>query len=552
MLASSNIRQQYTVWISECRHWLRTGMIQGLWGGVLLLLSANMVWAAATIGVQRLVTGLDLPVAITHAGDGSGRLFITLQRGQIVVYDGQRVLPRPFLNIASRVSCCGERGLLSVAFHPRYVSNGLLYVNYTNINGHTVIARYQVSSNRNVVNPHSARTLLIIRQPYANHNGGQLQFGPDGYLYIGMGDGGSGGDPQNRAQNLGTLLGKMLRIDINVDQGARYAIPPDNPFVDTPEARKEIWALGLRNPWRFSFDRLTGALFIGDVGQSAWEEVNFQPASSPGGENYGWRRMEGRHCFRPASNCNDGTLTLPIVEYSHSLGCSITGGYRYRGRRIPQHYGTYFYGDFCTGLIWGARFDGRRWTATRLLDLPLRISAFGEDEAGELYMVHRAEETGTLYRFVSRVPGPQIIAANALTDRNGGRLQPGDTVHYTIRLENVGRATQPNNPGAEFWNALNPDTLELLGAEASAGWISAQLDTHLTRWSGEIPPGGVVDITIRARIRSDVTGRVCNQGVVRYDADRNGDNHTRVFTDNPATILARDATCGRIGQPVRD
>jgi glucose/arabinose dehydrogenase len=510
-----------------------------------------MVWAAATIGVRRLATGLDLPVAVTHAGDGSGRLFITLQHGQIVIYDGQRVLPRPFLNIASRVSCCGERGLLSVAFHPRYARNGLLYVNYTNLDGHTVIARYQVSSHPNSVNPRSARVLLTIRQPYTNHNGGQLQFGPDGYLYIGMGDGGSGGDPQNRAQNLRTLLGKMLRID--VDRGRRYAIPPDNPFVNRPGARKEIWALGLRNPWRFSFDRLTGALFIGDVGQHNWEEVNVQPANSPGGENYGWRRMEGRHCFRPASNCDDGTLTLPILEYSHNDNrrCSITGGYRYRGRRIPQHYGTYFYGDYCTGLIWGARPDGRHWTATRLLDLPLNTSAFGEDEVGELYMVHRAEGAGTLYRFVSRVLGPQIIAANSLTDRNGGWLQPGDAVRYTIRLENVGRMPQPNNPGFEFWDRLNPDTLELLGAKASTGRIIAHLDTHLTRWNGEIPPGGVVDITIQARIRSGVTGVVCNQGIVRYDADRNGDNDTSVRTDNPDTILVGDRTCGRIGKPVR-
>ena len=550
MLASSSERQRQAVWTSESIQGLHRSVIQSLWGGVLLLLSANMVWAAATIGVQRLVTGLDLPVAITHAGDGSGRLFITLQRGQIVVYKGQRVLPSPFLDIASRVSCCGERGLLSVAFHPHYASNGLLYVNYTNTNGHTVIARYQVSSDPDVANPNSARILLTIRQPYRNHNGGQLQYGPDGYLYIGMGDGGSGGDPQNRAQNLQTLLGKMLRID--VDRGTRYAIPPDNPFVDIPEAGKEIWALGLRNPWRFSFDRLTGALFIGDVGQQNWEEVNVQPASSPGGENYGWRRMEGKHCFKPTSHCDNGTLTLPILEYSHNLGCSITGGYRYRGRRIPQYYGTYFYGDYCTGRIWGARPDGRHWTATRLLNLGLSISAFGEDETGELYMVHRAEETGVLYRFVSDVSGPQIIAANSLTDPNGGRLRPGDAVRYTIRLENVGRMPQPNNPGFEFWNRLNHDTLELLSAKASAGRIIAQLDTHLTRWNGEIPPRGGVNITIRARIRPGVTGLVCNQGLVRYDADLSGGNDTRVLTDNPDTIPVGDATCGHIGQPVSD
>jgi glucose/arabinose dehydrogenase len=507
-----------------------------------------MVYAASTVTVRRLATGLDLPVAITHASDGSGRLFMTLQRGQIVIYDGQHVWPTPFLDIASLVSCCGERGLLSVAFHPRYASNGLLYVNYTNTKGHTVIARYRVSSDPNVANPHSARILLTIDQPYANHNGGQLQFGPDGYLYIGMGDGGSAGDPQNRAQNVRTLLGKMLRID--VDQEAPYAIPPDNPFVNTPAARGEIWASGLRNPWRFSFDRLTGVLFIGDVGQRMWEEVNVQPARSPGGENYGWRRMEGKHCFHPASACNDDTLTLPILEYSHDLGCSITGGYRYRGRRIPQHYGTYFYGDYCSGRIWGARFDGSRWTATRLLRLARNISAFGEDEAGELYVVRRAEP-GALYRFVSHVPGPQIIAASSLLDLNGGRLQPGEVVHYAIRLENVGRMTQPNNPGAEFWNRLKQGTLELLGAKASAGRIVAQPDIHLTRWHGEIPPGGVVDITIRARIQSGVTGEVCNQGTVRYDADRNGDNDTRVLTDNPNTIAAQDTTCGHIGQPVR-
>jgi glucose/arabinose dehydrogenase len=319
------------------------------------------------IKVEPIVTGLANPVAITHSGDGSGRLFIVLQTGQILVYDGSQVLPVPFLDISTLVSTGGERGLLSVAFHPNYATNGLFYVNYTDTQGDTVIAQYTVSDDPNIADPDSAAILLTIAQPFSNHNGGQLQFGPDGYLYIGVGDGGSAGDPDDNAQNLGTLLGKMLRID--VDSGVPYTIPPDNPFVGDPEARDEIWAFGLRNPWRFSFDRLTGDLFIGDVGQDSWEEVNFQTATSSGGENYGWRLMEGNQCFNPPTDCNDGTLTLPILEYNHSLGCSITGGYRYRGTQIPQLEGTYVVGDFCSGRIWGANDAGSGgWSAIELLD----------------------------------------------------------------------------------------------------------------------------------------------------------------------------------------
>ncbi len=358
--------------------------------------------ATPSLSLELVATGLNRPVAITHAGDGSGRLFLTLQAGQILIYDGTQVLSTPFLDISALVSCCGERGLLSVAFHPDYEHNGFFYVNYTNTLGDTVIARYTVSADPNVADPNSALILLTIAQPFANHNGGQLQFGPDGYLYIGMGDGGSGGDPQNNAQNPGVLLGKLLRID--VDHGTPYSIPPDNPFVDNPEVRDEIWALGLRNPWRFSFDRLTGDLFIGDVGQNDWEEVDFQPANSAGGENYGWRLMEGNHCFNPPVNCNNGSLILPILEYSHSLGCSITGGYRYRGTRNPQFYGTYFYGDYCAGRIWGATGDENgQWTTTELLDTDFSISTFGEDEAGEIYLAHLATNNGAIYRLVGNL-----------------------------------------------------------------------------------------------------------------------------------------------------
>jgi glucose/arabinose dehydrogenase len=301
----------------------------------------SLVSAGPNIQLEPIISGLNSPVAITHAGDGMGRLFITLQVGKILIYDGQQLLSTPFFDIGSLITTGSERGLLSVAFHPNYSANGFLYVDYTDLNGDTVIARYRVSADPNVVDTTSAVILLTIPQPFANHNGGQLQFGPDGYLYIGMGDGGSGGDPLNNAQNLNSLLGKILRID--VDAGSPYANPPDNPFVANLSAKPEIWALGLRNPWRFSFDRLTGDLFIADVGQDTYEEVDFQQASSGGGENYGWRLMEGNHCYNPSTGCNDGSLTLPVIEYDHSLGnCSITGGYRYRGALYSGLTGIYF------------------------------------------------------------------------------------------------------------------------------------------------------------------------------------------------------------------
>ncbi|MBI4637763.1 MAG: PQQ-dependent sugar dehydrogenase [Candidatus Rokubacteria bacterium] len=374
------------------------------------------------IALEAIVTGLANPVAIANAGDGWNRLFIALQAGQILIYDSGQLLPNPFLDISSLVSCCGEQGLLGVAFHPSYASNGFFYVNYTNLAGDTVVARYRVSADANLADPASAVILLTVDQPFTNHNGGQLQFGPDGYLYIGMGDGGSGGDPGNRAQNLGELLGKLLRID--VDGGTPYAIPATNPFVGTPGARGEIWAYGLRNPWRFSFDRLTGDLFIGDVGQESREEVDFQPAGSPGGQNYGWRLMEGSACYDPATNCNNGSLTLPILEYDHSLGCAVIGGSRYRGREFPDLSGTYLYGDFCTGLIWGATETGGAWTSSVLFASGLLISAFGEDESGEVYVAHYGGGTdGAIYRITSiGTPCALALSLGAGSVRRGGRL----------------------------------------------------------------------------------------------------------------------------------
>ena len=268
---------------------------------------------------EPIITGLRGPVAITHAADGSGRLFIALQEGYILVYDGARVLATPFLDITSQVSCCHERGLLSVAFHPNYESNGLFYVNYIDRSdkiGDTIISRFQVSDDPNIADADSEVNLLTIDQPATVHNAGQLQFGPEGFLYIALGDGGLDDDRENHAQRLDSLLGKILRID--VDNGEPFSIPMTNPFSGQPDARAEIWAYGLRNPWRFSFDRRTGDLFIGDVGghgQRAVEEVNFQPADSRGGENYGWRFMQGSECFNPPVNCEDPSFTLPILEH---------------------------------------------------------------------------------------------------------------------------------------------------------------------------------------------------------------------------------------------
>jgi glucose/arabinose dehydrogenase len=362
---------------------------------VLLLFAVTAL--AQDAALQPIATGLDQPVALTHAGDT--RLFITEQTGTIRIYDALGLRATPFLDIRSIVLSGGERGLLSVAFHPQYRDNGLFFVYYTNRNGDNNVARYKVTSDPDRADASSGTILLTIPHPnFANHNGGQLQFGPDGYLYIGTGDGGSAGDPNNNAQNLNQLLGKILRID--VDHGSPYAIPPSNPPLGSG-ARHEIWAYGVRNPWRFSFDRGTGDLWIGDVGQDAFEEVDFQPATSIGGENYGWRKMEGQHCYNPTSNCFDAGVTFPILEYSHAGGaCSISGGYRYRGTQIPSLRGTYLYGDYCTGMIWSAAQSGQVWIPKTLFSTSLRISAFGEDLSGELYVMDVAK--GIVYKIAPR------------------------------------------------------------------------------------------------------------------------------------------------------
>jgi len=337
---------------------------RSLIGIAALGLAVMPVVAQDTLTSERIITGLPKPIAFTHAGDPE-RAYIAQQRGHIRVLDltTDTLLPDPYIDLTTVVSQTGaEQGLLGLAFHPDYADNGLFYVNYTTeATGDTVVAQFQVSADPDVADPDSFVQILTIEQPFGNHNGGWIGFGPDGYLYIATGDGGAGNDPGNRSQTIeNMLLGKMLRIDVNDDDfpsdpDKNYAIPATNPFVGIT-GDDEIWAFGLRNHWRNSFDRETGDLWIADVGQNAIEEINFQSANSLGGENYGWRCMEGTQCTGLSGcTCNDSELVLPVHEYTHADGCSVTGGYVYRGAAIPSFRGTYFFSDYCTARIWTFR-----------------------------------------------------------------------------------------------------------------------------------------------------------------------------------------------------
>ncbi len=344
--------------------------------------------------------GFTRPVDL-QAPAGDCRLFVVEQPGRIrLVRDGV-VQQTPFLDIVSRVrSSESERGLLGLAFHPDYAHNGRFFVNYTDLAGDTHISEFRADQPAaGVVSPDSERSILFVKQPFANHNGGGLAFGPDGFLYIGLGDGGSAGDPLGNAQNLGTLLGKMLRID--VDHGSPYAVPQANPFADRAGARGEIWDFGLRNPWRFAFDRQTGDLLIGDVGQSRIEEIDLGRAGQ-GGANYGWNVTEGSACYRPAEGCDLAGLTLPIAEYTHSEGCSITGGVVYRGRRLPGYQGTYFYSDYCQPFVRSLRVEGGRAVDQRDFTSSVgrglkSVTSFGVDADGEVYIV---DYDGEIYQII--------------------------------------------------------------------------------------------------------------------------------------------------------
>jgi glucose/arabinose dehydrogenase len=353
-------------------------------------------------GLVVFATGLTTPVCIAHASDS--RLFVVNQHGLVLAIDSTgNIDPLPFLDISSRVVYGGERGLLGIAFHPNYKINGYFYVNYVGKGDSTHISRFSVSANNpNLAEPSSELNLMTIYQPYSNHKGGDLSFGPDGYLYIGLGDGGSGGDPENRAQNRMILLGKMLRIDVN--HGNPYSIPPTNPYYASLSIRNEIWAYGLRNPWRFSFDRLTGDLWIGDVGQSAFEEIDFQPASSKGGENYGWKCYEGNAVY-DTIGCNPpSNYTFPVYAYPHNPECSVTGGYMYRYLASSPFYGYYFFADYCTDKIWTLHKVLGNWVAETFGEFTgNNFSTFGEDAAGRLYVAGLTSRT--IYRITENVAG---------------------------------------------------------------------------------------------------------------------------------------------------
>jgi glucose/arabinose dehydrogenase len=332
------------------------------------------------LGTEQVAEGFDQPLFVTHAGDGSGRTFVVEKTGAIKLLDGT-----VFVDVSDRITSDGyEQGLLGLAFHPQFAQNGYFYVYYTALDGTNTVSRFGSTADRQRGDPATELVMIEQADPAANHNGGMLAFGPDGMLYIGLGDGGGANDQFNNGQNGDTFLAKILRIDVN--GGEPYAVPQDNPFVDDEQIRPETWAWGLRNPWRFSFDRATGDLYIGDVGQNQWEEINFQPAASPGGENYGWPIREGAHCFR-TNDCDTAGFVDPIAEYDHQQGISVTGGYVYRGQQFPALQGAYIFGDYGTGRIWTSVRDAQgAWTTTEMLRFDGQISSFGEDEAGELFL----------------------------------------------------------------------------------------------------------------------------------------------------------------------
>jgi len=432
---------------------------------VAVAMTVSMPTWGQNIAGQLIVSGLDRPVSIAYVPGDFGRLFVVEQRGRVRIVDltTNQLLSTPFLNIDGDVSNGfggnGEQGMLGLAFHPDYDSNGWFFVNFNNNVGATVIRRYTVGVNPNIANPTSGVDVLTFSQPFSNHNGGWIGFSPteeEGNLYISTGDGGSGNDPGNRAQDItNQRLGKLLRI--NVDS-LPFTVPADNPFVGVT-GDDEIWAYGLRNPWRCSFDRETGDLYIGDVGQNAWEEINFQPASSSGGENYGWRCMEGNSCTGlTGCTCNSPTLTDPIHVYSHPTGFSLTGGHVYRGCQIPGLWGEYFFADFVTTRIWSFNFSGTGTVppssvTDRVPELPgiNTISTFGEDAAGELYIADRG--SGTIWKIVAdaevadinangtiKLDDALLLAADVL---NGGPLDPGNC------------RTDVNGDG--LWNGLDID-----------------------------------------------------------------------------------------------
>jgi uncharacterized repeat protein (TIGR01451 family) len=469
--------------------------------------------------------GLNQPTSLANAADGSGRLFALEQAGDIRVIKNGTLLSTPFLDLTSKVTSGGEQGLLGLAFDPNYSTNGIFYVNYTSSDpsqlGNTIIARYQVANPAaDVANVINVTPIITIDQPQANHNGGGMQFGPDGYLYIGMGDGGNANDegaghaPEGNGQSHSTLLGKILRV--NVRGVPTYTIPPTNPFTQTTGYRPEIWALGLRNPWRFSFDRATGDLYIGDVGQNCWEEIDYQPASSHGGENYGWRLEEGFRQFDPndANNCSMPlstlvTTTKPITAYNHNFGSAVTGGYVYRGQQYPWMHGVYFYSDSGSGRIWAIQQTSPGvWSGAELLDTSYGVTAFGEDENGELYVTDYNQ--GRIFKITS--PSPVDLSTSSKT-ASASQVNPGSTVTYTIVLRSTGATFSAT---VHVTDTVPAGLSYVAGSlAASSGVINAAAAPTL-KWSGTMSttPTSIVTITYRALVTASSAQAITNTAAI--------------------------------------
>jgi glucose/arabinose dehydrogenase len=457
-------------------------------------------------------------VDIVNADDGSGRLFLVEQAGRIFIHADDRDVETPFLDLRSKVTSAGnEQGLLSLAFAPDYQNSGYFFVWYTEPGGDTVLCRFSVGADPNVADPDTETLIIRVEQPYSNHNGGRLQFGPDGMLYLGTGDGGGSFDPGDVAQDGNSLLGKLLRLDVDPAHGT-YAVPADNPFVGNDEFRDEIWALGLRNPWRIAFDRGTGDLFIADVGQNEFEEINFQAAASTGGENYGWDIMEASQCTG-GNACDTSRYALPIAEYSHQMGCSVTGGEVYRGNAYPGMRGLYLFADFCSGTVWGLRSDGGQWGVATLADTSFQISTFGRGEDGSVYL---ANLNGGVYLLSDGEPVPEVFQINpGLNDAWFDPNKPGQGFLMTVFPEGKSMFLAWFTYDAE---RPREDVTALLG-EPGHRWLTAQgpYDGDTAALTIYVTSGGVFDSAVPVigppvqNGTMTVTWSGCNSALLSYE-----------------------------------
>jgi glucose/arabinose dehydrogenase len=493
---------------------------------LLCLLSIAAFPAAAQLPDLQFtqISGRSGIVDIANAGDGSGRLFLVEQSGRIFSHDDGQDIDTPFLDIRGRVASGGnEQGLLSVAFAPDFATSGNFYVFYTEADGDTVLSRFRVGNDPNAADPGSETLVLSVDQPFGNHNGGRLQFGPDGMLYLGLGDGGGAFDPDDNAQDGSTLLGKLIRIDVDPVHGS-YAVPPDNPFVGDPAVLDEIWARGLRNPWRIAFDRGTGDLYIADVGQNEFEEINHQPAGSGGGQNYGWDIMEASQCSGGGNACNMTGLTLPVAQYDHGQGCSVTGGEVYRGTNYPNLHRTYVFGDFCTGRVWGLRRDGEAWETSLLADTAFAISTFGRGEDGNVYV---AGQSGGVYLISDGDPVSTGFRINAgLSDAWYNPLTDGQGF-FIIVWPDTGLVFlswftyDVERPPQDVTAMLGDPGHRWLTAQGAYSGDTASLDLHLTA-------GGVFDSALPQPHDPVQDGTVtitwtdCNSALLTYEISSQG------------------------------